>query len=147
MMFLLLSSGIPFLVLLGLLLLALELGRLVRLRAMRRDGDVESSRFGVVDGAVFGLMGLLLGFSFAAAGTRYDTRREQIVDEANAIGTAWLRLSLVPDTARGSLQGHFREYVDARLAGYAALPDTLPVRELRYKIAVPGCRTRAILKG
>lgn len=124
----LLSSSALILLLLGLLLLALELGRRMRLRAIRRSGDTESSRFGIVDGAVFGLMGLLLGFSFAAAGGRYETRRQYIVDEANAIGTAWLRLSLVPDSARGPLQAHFREYVDARLAAYAAFPDTIAAK-------------------
>jgi hypothetical protein len=125
----LLSSSVPFLLLFGALLLALELGRRVRLRAIRRGGDEESSRFGIVDGAVFGLMGLLLGFSFAAAGGRYETRRQYIVDEANAIGTAWLRLDLIPDSARGPLQGHFRQYVDARLAAYAAMPDTVAAKE------------------
>jgi hypothetical protein len=124
----LLATGLPFLVLFGALLLSLELGRRMRLRAIRRTAHEESSRFGIVDGAVFALMGLLLGFSFAAAGGRYETRRQYIVEEANAIGTAWLRLALVPDSARGPLQEQFRQYVDARLAGFAALPDTVAAK-------------------
>jgi hypothetical protein len=54
----------------------------------------------VIDGAVFGLMALLLGFSFSGAVSRFDTRRELIVQETNAIGTAWLRVDLLPDAAR-----------------------------------------------
>ena len=106
-------------------MLALELGRRMRLREIRDKHDVEPARFNIVDGAVFGLMGLLLAFTFAAAGTRFETRRQLLVAEANDIGTAWLRLDLLPDSARHPLQASFRQYLDARLAGYRALPDTL----------------------
>jgi hypothetical protein len=110
------------------LMLALELGRRVRLREIRAKQDVEPARFSIADGAVFGLMGLLLAFTFAAAGGRFEARRQLLVDEANAVGTAWLRLDLLPDSARRPLQASFRQYVDARLAGYRAMPDTLAAR-------------------
>ena len=124
-MFFVLSTAILFFGLFFVaLLLSLELGRRVRLREIRDKHDVEPARFGIVDGAVFGLMGLLLAFTFAAAGSRFEARRQLLVEEANAVGTAWLRLDLLPDSARRPMQASFRQYVDARLAGYRALPDT-----------------------
>jgi hypothetical protein len=108
-----------------LLVLAMEIGRQVRLRQLRAGGEGSDARFGIVDSAIFALMGLLVGFTFASANSRFDARRQTIVDEANAIGTAWLRLDVLSDPARASLQGHFRRYTDARLEAFRALPDTM----------------------
>lgn len=55
-------------------------------------------QIGGIQGAVLGLLGLLLGFTFAMAVGRYDTRRGLVLKEANAIGTTYLRASLLPDT-------------------------------------------------
>ena len=62
----------------GLLVAGIEFGRRLRLRS--RD-EKFSSGLGVIDGAVFGLMALLLGFSFSGAVSRFDARRELIVQE------------------------------------------------------------------
>ena len=51
---------------------------------------------GPVEGAVFALFGLLVAFSFSGAAERFDVRRQLIVEEANAIGTAYLRIDLTP---------------------------------------------------
>jgi hypothetical protein len=118
------ADGFPVVPFLLVLLLALELGRWLRLRELRGKPDAAAGSFGAVDGAVFGLMGLILGFSFAGAGSRFESRRQLIVQEANAIGTAWLRLDVLPEAARAPLQARFRDYVDARIAGYRAFPDT-----------------------
>jgi len=76
-----------------------------------------------VEGAVFGLMGLLLAFTFGSAAVRFETRRQLIVEEANDIGTAYLRLDLLPAEAQPKLRDAFRRYVDVRLAVYRRLPD------------------------
>jgi hypothetical protein len=76
-----------------------------------------------VDGAVFALLGLLLAFTFSGAASRFDERRKLVVEEANAIGTAYLRIDLLPTAAQADLRASFRRYVDARLAVYRALPD------------------------
>ena len=72
---------------------------------------------------MFGLLGLLIAFTFSGALTRFDVRRSQAVDEANAIGTAYLRLDLLPPSAQPKLRQTFRDYVDARIATYRKLPD------------------------
>jgi len=65
---------------------------------------------------VFGLMGLLIALTFSASASRLETRRQIIVDETNAIGTAWLRISLLPEARQGTMRQDFRHYVDTRLA-------------------------------
>lgn len=82
-------------------------------------GEKANEGLGALDAAVFGLMGLLLAFTFTGAANRFDNRRDLIVDEVNALGTAWLRLDLLPDAARAEVRGMFREYLDGRIAAYA----------------------------
>lgn len=102
----------------GLLVACIELGRRLRLR--RRE-EKPSSGLGTIDGAVFGLMALLLGFSFSGAVSRFDLRRDLIVQEANAIGTAWLRIDLLPEGVQPQIRNDFRAYLDARLDFYKNL--------------------------
>jgi hypothetical protein len=123
------ASGFPVVGFLLLLLLALELGRWLRMRELRGRPDAAAGSFGPMDGAVFGLMGLILGFSFAGAASRFESRRLLIVQEANAIGTAWDRLDLLPEASRAPLQAKFRDYVDARIAAYRAFPDTVATKQ------------------
>lgn len=102
-------------------LVCLRVGWLVG-RERLRDDDAGAG-LGAVDGAVFGLMGLLLAFTFTTAAARFDHRRDLVVEEVNAIGTAWLRLELLHPEARDDLKGLMRRYVDARIASYAHASD------------------------
>jgi hypothetical protein len=100
-----------------------ELGRRFGARRMSIDAEGARAGAGAVEGAVFGLMGLMIAFTFSGAAGRFDTRRNQLVDEANSIGTAWLRLDLVSPAAQPSLREKFRQYTDARLAAFRKVPD------------------------
>jgi hypothetical protein len=64
------------------------------------------------------LLGLLLAFTFSGAASRLDLRRGQIVQEANAIGTAYLRVDLLSSDAQKQLRPLFRNYVNARISVY-----------------------------
>lgn len=101
----------------------LEAGR--RLGAARLAADPEGARAGVgaVEGSVFGLLGLLIAFTFSGAASRFDARRQLIVEEANHIGTAWLRLDLLAANEQPELRELFRRYMDSRLETYRKLPD------------------------
>ena len=112
----------------GGILGCLEIGR--RLGRVRHVNDPESARAGAaaVEGAVFGLMGLLIAFTFSGALQRWDVRRTLVVEEANDIGTAWLRLDLLPAPAQPPLRELFRRYLDSRLAVYERLPDAVAAR-------------------
>ena len=113
--------AVLFTALLGCLVLGRRLGR----RDAARGTDL--SGLGAIDGAVFGLLGLLIAFSFSGAATRFDKRRTQIVEEANAIRTAYFRIDVLPQVSQPALRESFRRYVDARLAIYRAIPDEAAV--------------------
>jgi len=82
--------------------------------------DPESARkgAGVIEGAVFGLLSLLLAFTFSGAVARFDTRRQLVSEEAIRIGTAFDRIKLLPPEAQPELRGLFKRYLDARLETY-----------------------------
>jgi hypothetical protein len=111
--------------LLVVVLLLMEVGRWLGLRHRAREGDKAGAGLGTLEGGIFALMGLLIAFTFSGAASRFDNRRSLIVEEANDIGTAYLRLDLLPADAQPALRGAFRDYVDARLEAYQALPDTV----------------------
>jgi hypothetical protein len=100
------------------MLLLLEVGRRVGQRRLERDASGARAGAGTVEGAVFGLLGLMLAFTFSGAASRFDTRRQLVVEEANDIGTAWLRIDLLPSEAQPAIRSLFRRYVDSRLETY-----------------------------
>ena len=97
------------------MVLLLELGRRIGVRRIANDPEGAQAGTGAVDGAVFALLGLLIAFTFSGAATRFDERRNLIVQETNDIGTAYLRLDLLPASAQPGLRDLFRRYVDSRL--------------------------------
>jgi hypothetical protein len=104
------------------LLFCIELGRRLGLRwAGGEDGRQAGTA--ALDGAVFALFGLLIAFTFSGAAARFDARRDLIVHEANAIGTAWLRVDLAPASDQPALRDAFRRYADSRLAAYRQVTD------------------------
>ncbi len=122
--------------LLVFILASLEAGRRIGIR--RREIDPEGAGVGpgAIEGAVFGLMGLLIAFTFSGAATRFDARRQLIGEEANAIGTAYLRIDLLPPAAQPALREDFRNYVDARLAVFELL--RIDANRARQELALSG---------
>lgn len=90
-----------------------------------KTGDVQSEELatGTIDAAVLSLLGLLTAFTFSGAYSRYEYRRQLIVQEANAIGTAYLRIDLLPAAAQPALRAKFREYAQSRYDLWGKLPD------------------------
>jgi hypothetical protein len=108
----------------GLLLLGIaELGFRMGLRLFTVRDEARKAQIGGVQGAVLGMLGLLLGFTFAMAVGRYENRRSLVLEEANAIGTTYLRASFLPPTHQSGVEDLLRRYVEARLAFYAAGTD------------------------
>src|ERR1044072_2772409 len=104
-----------FLILLALMLGFAELGFRLGWRLHEKKDTARKVLIGGIQGAVLGLLGLLLGFTFAMAVQRYDTRRGLVVQEANAIGTTYLRASMLPDAHQAPVKELLRRYVDLRL--------------------------------
>jgi hypothetical protein len=99
------------------LIVCLEAGRRAGRAAFGGD-RAHPAGLGTVEAVTFGLLGLLLALTFSGAAERLDTRRGQIVDEANAIETAWLRLDALPESTQPKLRDAFRKYIDSRIAIY-----------------------------
>jgi hypothetical protein len=96
-------------------LLAVELGfRLARTRLLRSPGE-DQAPVGAIVGATLGLLAFLLAFTFGLAAARFDTRKGFVLEEANAIGTTYLRAALLPKSQRTEIRALLREYVDMRL--------------------------------
>src|SRR5262245_17672429 len=77
-----------------------EFGRRLGERQRLLDVGRDTTLLGISEGAIFGLLGLFLAFTFSGAGQRFEERRHQVVEETNAIGTAWLRIDLLPEDRR-----------------------------------------------
>src|SRR4051812_42855896 len=85
-------------------LLLLEVGRRIGIRKLAEDAEGARAGVGTVDAATFALLGLLIAFTFSGAATRFDARRQLIIEEANNIGTAYLRIDLLPPEAQPALR-------------------------------------------
>lgn len=96
----------------------LEAGRRIGAARLATDPEGALAGVGAVETAVFALLGLLIAFTFSGAASRFDERRQLIVEETNRIGTAWLRLDLLPGDQRARVRALFRTYVDSRLETY-----------------------------
>jgi hypothetical protein len=136
--FALATAGIAVALFLAMLLF-LELGRRLALRQVRKFGTGARVGVGVVDGTVYGLFGLLMGFTFSTAATRLEGRRSLIAEEVNAISTAWQRIDVLPAEPQGAIRRGFRAYLDALLVQAQEAPSTV-AEALREPAAVT--RTR-----
>jgi hypothetical protein len=101
----------------------LETGRRIGVRRLAEEGESAAKGFGAIEGAVFALLGLILAFTFSGALVRFDARRHLVVAEANDIGTAFLRVDLLPADAQAPMRDLFRRYLDSRIETYRKLPD------------------------
>jgi hypothetical protein len=103
-----------FLFILIVVLLSVEFG--YRLGKYRRSGREEEKEapLGTMVGATLGLLAFILAFTFGLAAQRFDTRRQVLLDEANAIGTTYLRAGMLPERGQ-DVRNLLRDYVAARL--------------------------------
>ena len=113
-----LLDGIPiptlFVVTALLALAAVESGRWLGLRRKESGGEAEGP-VGASVGATLGLLAFVLAFTFGMAAQRFDARRLMVIEDANAIGTTYLRTSLLPEPVAAQLRQQLREYVDIRV--------------------------------
>jgi hypothetical protein len=96
-------------------LACMEIGRCIRLCSKAED---PKAGLGAIEAATFGLLALLLGFTFSGADSLFEARRELIVSEASAIGTAYLRVDLLPADVQAQVRQDLRRYTDMRIAFY-----------------------------
>jgi len=97
-----------------IIVVAFEVG--LRLAVARRRPEREKEApVSAITASILGLVAFMLAFTFGIVTNRYDARKELVRNEANAIGTAYLRSDILPEPARSRAKELFREYVDYRL--------------------------------
>ncbi|GAA4754298.1 hypothetical protein GCM10023264_21820 [Sphingomonas daechungensis] len=103
---------------LGGMLVAAVVGTYLRRRHDKRHGKPtkeEDSQQTFLVSSVMGLLALLIGFTFSMAVDRFDTRRHLVLEEANAIGTTYLRTQLLEEPHRARISKLLSEYTDVRI--------------------------------
>jgi hypothetical protein len=120
-----------------LIYLAVEAGfRIGRWRQRRGEHEKETP-VGAIVAAILGLPAFLIAFTFGMGASRFEARRGLVLDEANAIGTTYLRAALVPEPHRTEIRSLLRDYVDVRLRGVEsgmAAPALARSRELQARL-------------
>ena len=107
------------LVVVGTTVLGLVVGR-----ALRDRSEHLHQALGVLQGALLGLVALVLAFGLALAVGRYEARRAAVVDEANAIGTTYLRAQMLTEPVRTQSLERLRRYTDASIRLSASVPSS-----------------------
>lgn len=123
------NQWVVLLVTAALLLTLAEAGFRLGLRLHTAKDEARKGQIGGIQGAALGLLGLLLGFTFAMAVERFNTRRGLVLQEANAVGTTYLRASLLPDGHQAPVKDLLRRYVDVRLKYWPLLNDPAMLAE------------------
>lgn len=132
------------------MLMLFEVGRRIGTARLARDPDGVAQGAGPVEAAVFGLLGLLLAFTFSGAASRFEARRHLVAEEANAIGTAYLRIDMLPGDAQPKMRQLFHRYLDKRLETYRNVSDAAATQAMHsdavalqgqiWTAAVSACR-------
>jgi hypothetical protein len=99
----------------ALMLTATEAGFRLGRKLEARTPENIKSQISTVEAAILGILALLLGFTVSMAVSRFETRKQLVLEEADAIGTSSLRVQLLPAPAGPEIQSLLRRYVDVRV--------------------------------
>ncbi len=108
------ASGAVALAIFALILVAMEVGFRLGKRIQARTSAASKAQIDSTQSSLTGVLALILAFTFSIALDRFNSRSLALISEANAIGTAYLRSSLLPDALRVEAQQLFEDYADAR---------------------------------
>jgi hypothetical protein len=91
-------------------------------RRVRHLSESLREPFGVLQGALLGVVGLILAFGLSLAVSRYESRRTAVVDDANTIGTTYLRAQVLHEPIRTRSLTDLRDYTDTSIRLSASVP-------------------------
>ena len=118
-------DGLPlwalYIITIAIVLISAEAGWRLGNRRRQRPDHEENAPVGAVVGATIGLLAFLLAFTFGMAASRYDTRKQLVLQEANAIGTTYLRADFLQEPQRSNIRNLLREYAALRVQGVTVL--------------------------
>ena len=119
------------LLLLASLELGVQFGKFVARRHTPTDGEKSSVNFATA--GMMGLLAFLLGVSLSMASDRYQQRRDSVLAEANAIGTAWLRAAVATGAEGEAMQRLLRDYTETRIAVVRGSSDRAKTERLNQR--------------
>jgi hypothetical protein len=98
-----------------LILASCEIGYQFGNRTRSNQDKEAPSSIGAMVGGLLGMLGFVLAFTFSMAASQFEIRKQNVLDEANTIGTAYLRADLIDKPHGTEVKRLLREYVDVRL--------------------------------
>jgi hypothetical protein len=101
--------------LIAVMYLANEVGYRAGLRSRRQQTEDTKTASNAVKGAIFGLGALMLGFSFSMASSRFEERQHFVLQEANDLGTCYLRFDLIAEPNKTIGKNSIEKMVNLRL--------------------------------
>lgn len=113
------------------MLIAIESGYRLGVKSKKLANPSYKSHIESVQSSLLGILALLIAFTFSIALQRFDSRSEAVVDEANSIGTAFLRAQLLPIAVRQDVQKALHQYIDIRVQS-----STLPLDHTNDHLAL-----------
>ncbi len=114
--------------------IAIEVGYRQGLKRNSKATSATKSHVDAIQSSILGLLALLLGFTFSLSLERFDSRSQAVVNEANAIGTAYLRAQLLPSELIQEASKQLKQYVDLRVQESAiSLAEPKPRQQLLAK--------------
>lgn len=114
----LIRSGILPWLLIATMCLTVFIGFRLGISTRNKKSEKDAAADETMLGAIFGLMALIMAFTFSGASDRYDHRRELIAQEVNSIGTAYMSVDLLIEKDQESVRNAFKDLVNQRIALY-----------------------------
>ncbi len=99
------------------MLLSYEVGYQTGKHTHRHKKDVDPSSLNHIVSGILGMLAFVLAFSFAMSSSQHRARRALVLDEANTVGTAYLRADLLKEPYKSNIKKLLKEYVDVRIKG------------------------------
>jgi hypothetical protein len=128
LLFFSLSTGVLVLVLFAIIFGATAAGLIAGRRLHDRSDSLRES-IGTTQTALLGFMALILAFGLSLAVSRYQDRRATVVEEANAIGTTYLRAQTLAEPVRSRSLELLRDYTDTSIRLAENIPDSAPAHQ------------------
>ena len=113
-----------------LMIAATEAGFHLGRKSEASTPDKAKSQISAVEDGILGILALLLGFTMFMVVTRFEARKQLVLDEANAIGTSYLRTALLPAPEGSEIASLLRQYIDVRVQYGTASSDLAPLEGL-----------------
>jgi hypothetical protein len=136
-----------FLLLLAVFVALAEIGFRIGVRSQAPQDETKHKQIEETRTQIAVLLSLLLGFTLSMSLARFDHRKELVIDEANSIGTTYLRAQMLPEPARSQSMRLLRRYIDLRLSWInsddpqaaikASIDESKKIQDQLWQIATP----------